>query len=77
MLSLAGVSILFVVMGAVGWRYRNWIVHYEVAVLVALQQFTRRVLPASVTPSSASLQGRVETFVGGLERVASDRRFSH
>lgn len=74
MLSLAGVSILFVVVGALGWRYRNWIEHYVVAVLVTLQQFTRRVLPASMRPSPASLQNRVDTFVDGLERVASDRR---
>jgi hypothetical protein len=72
--TLLGLSVLLVVLGIAGWRYRRSIEVRVVRALVSLQQVTARRVPHVRTLSSAALQTRVASFVDGLERVAADRR---
>lgn len=70
---LAAISVVFVVLGVLGWRYRRLVERRAVAVVVALQRPTARLLPNTKIPSPDSLRARVDAFAEGLERIAADR----
>ncbi|MFD1647558.1 flippase-like domain-containing protein [Haloarchaeobius litoreus] len=73
----AGVLVLAVTLplfGVVAWRKREALERRLVGLVVPPLRFADRVLPKFSLPGRAAVEGMVEGFFVGIERIATDRR---
>lgn len=73
-LSLMGIVVLFLVIGAVSWAYRESLATAVVGHVARLEARLARRLPRVRLPAPDVLRGRIDTVLETLELVASDRR---
>jgi uncharacterized protein (TIRG00374 family) len=65
--------IIFVVVGILGYRYRQTIEHSLAVVVTPILRLFARVIPGREPPENADIERRVGDFFGAIERIASDR----
>ncbi|MFB6131458.1 MAG: YbhN family protein [Salinigranum sp.] len=72
--SLVGLSVVFVIVGYLGWKYRYRLERTAVAVTVSVERRIESVLPGVRLPAPESIGDRVGEVVTTLDLIAANRR---
>jgi uncharacterized protein (TIRG00374 family) len=71
---LGSLFVVFVVVGVLGYRYREAIERGLAIVVTPILRVLARVIPGRSPPEPAAIERRVADFFGAIERIASDRQ---